>query len=104
MDIEEEQRVRELMARVLMLETIQTSMCTFLAGHPAMSEDFIDKIFGDAENELRVMAIHHAGEGPDSARTADLALVYLAENARTMQSAMKRGEIDGGRPALQGRE
>ena len=66
--METDEQLQMLTAKVLMLETIQTSICTFLAAHHLGPDGFVDKVFDDAENELRVMAIarngSHAGLQP----------------------------------------
>ena len=83
-------QIEKLAAKVLMLETIQMSICTFFAKHPLMGDSFLDKVFDDAENELRVMAIAGNSGTPDGHRSIDLALVYLAENASAIRSALRK--------------
>ena len=92
METDEESQLQKLTAKVLMLETIQTSMCAFLAEHRLVPSGFVDRVFEDAENELRVMAIARNDSAPASSRSVDLALAYLAENASTIRSALKKEE------------
>lgn len=90
METDEDSQLLKLTAKVLMLETIQTSMCTFLADHRMLPNGFVEKVFDDAENELRVMAIAGNSTTPAFRRSVDLALVYLAENSRTIRSALNK--------------
>lgn len=94
MESDETLQVQTLMAKVLMLETIQTSICTYLAEHCLSPNSFVDRVFDDAENELRVMAIARDAGMPASWHSADLALVYLGENARVIRSALAKEEME----------
>lgn len=104
METDDEPQIQSLVAKVLMLETIQTSICTYLATNHLAPQGFVDKVFDDAENELRVMAIARNTSAPASWRTVDLALVYLAENAAVIRSALKKDEIDRLQQPNYGRE
>ncbi len=88
MEIDDHLQIQKLMAKVLMLETIQGSICTYLAS--LTPDSFVDRVFDDAENELRVMAIARQAGMPPSSRSVDLALVYLAETAGSLRSALSR--------------
>jgi len=90
MQAEQDALLQHILAKLLMLETIQTSLLTFIADQTPTPADAVEKIIGDTENELRLLAIAEIDHAPSSGPIADLALKYLAESAHLLKSTLRQ--------------
>lgn len=86
MPAEQNSMLQHILAKLLVLETMQMGIVTFLAGQAPQPLEFLNKLISDAESELRLRAISEMDEPASSQSTADLALKYLAENAASLKS------------------
>lgn len=90
MQVEHNSVLQHILAKLLMLETMQMGILTLLAGQSSRPGELLDKLISDAESDLRVLAIAAIERPLSSGPTADLALRYLAENAQTLKSILAK--------------
>lgn len=80
--------LEHVFAKVLMLEAVQANVIAQIAGGPGDMGATLARVFADAENELRVMALSEATGSPALAGTVDRALSYLADYAQTLKAVL----------------